>query len=557
MNETVSRRALLPLSAAVAGSALLASGSVRGQPTITRQGDGVLLEQGMHRVTTNTTLKTDVVVQPGATIHVAAGATLTILGCFQAPVATIFVGPGTVDLNRSRTPHAHPEWWGAVPGDGAQNCLPALQACLAAHPVMHLLPADYFIEGSFVVERPFCQIRGAGFRGTEGWRGTRLVLTTGHGDVMRVGPANRPPTVNDYPQNIEISALALGRSRPVDAASSRRPAGLVAQYLLCARLEQISSNEHAIGFSARGLVRTQLIDCFAFRSLHGTQPGQPWRGFLLDGMDDIGLAGGNASLFLIDCNATVGGDPQVSDGVGLLLEGAFADTFVINFETTAVATGIRADGKAGQIGERGRNGHVNLHLRMPIIDQCGEAGIILRDTSAHMMVDISEPYVATAPNAQAAIRCDAMRGSASISGGQLIGTTSSANGGNAAGLMAYDSDGLQIHGLKLLECPRPVEMSNCRGFSIQGLILNQDFPTRRDAVRLQDCVRGALAMVINGSSRAFASGVRIDGDCHRVRIDATGHDDDAFQNGANGRVRIGDQAVTIPSRYNDILIDGA
>lgn len=553
MNASLSRRALLPLSAAMAGAALLPAAAASAQPVLDERAGGIVLEAGVHRVGANVTIKTDLRLLPGATIEIAERATLTILGHFDAPVARVFTGAGKIDLNHSRTPHAHPEWWGAAPGDNELDSLAALRNCLLAHPVMRLLAADYYVSDTIIVERPFCRIAGAGFRGAQGWNGTRLILTSGSGDVMRVGPASAPPTVNDYPQNIDISSVALCRSVVPDAGAR----GLVAQYLLYARFEQVSAAEHGTGFSARGLVRSQFIDCAAFRSLPGPRAGTPWRGFLLNGMDHIGLAGGNASLFLTDCNATIGGDSQVSDSVGLLLEGAFADSFIINFETTSTATGIRVDGKAGQIGARARDGHVNLHLRMPIIDQCSSVGIAIRDTSAHMMIDIAEPYVAAGPRAVAAIRCDAMHGSLSISGGQLIGTTNSAAGGSAVGLMAQDSDGLQVQGLKILEHPRPVMLSGCRGFAVQGWIANPAFPTGKDAALLRDCQRGSVALLVSGKAGGFASGVAVLGDSARLRIDATGHDDAAFVGGATSRVRVGDRPVAPPYRQNGLLIDGA
>ncbi|HUD91927.1 hypothetical protein [Sphingobium sp.] len=554
MTAPFSRRAIFPIAAAMTGAGFLSAGKAA---TADDRVLTTVLEAGAYRITANVTIKTDLVVHPGATIEVTPGATLTVLGCLHAPVAPVFTGGGTIDLNRSRTPHAHPEWWGAAPGDGNRDSLPAFKACLAAHPVMQLLPADYYLSDTFVVERPFCRIAGAGFRGTEGWRGTRLILTNGAGDVLRVGPASRPATVNDYPQNIDIRSLALCRLAPVDGRGGRLPAGMTAQFLLYANFEQISAAEHGVGFVARGLVRTRMIDCIAFRSLPGAGAGQPWRGFLLDGMGDIGLAGGNASLFLIDCNATIGGNPQIIDGVGLLFEGAFADSFIINFEATAIATGIRIDGKAGQIGGRARNGHVNLHLRMPIVDQCGETGIMIRDTGPHMMIDISEAYVAVGPRATAAIHCAAMRGSVSITGGQLVGMTNSDANGQAAGLLARDSEGLQMQGLKILDHPRPVELSGCRGFALQGWIANPGHATGRAAAQLRDCALGQVSLLIGGRDRAFASGVRLDGNCQRLRIDVTGHDDGALQDGANGRAHIGDKPATLPWRRDGILIDGA
>lgn len=552
MSTGISRRGLLPLGAGLAGAALAPAPAAAAAATLDGGAGATVLAAGVHRVSGNVTLKTDLQVQPGAVIELAPGATLTILGALQAPVGRIFSGEGRVDLNRSRTPHAHPEWWGAMPGDNAPDTLPALRACMAAHPVMHLLPADYPVSDTLVVDRPFARVLGSGFRGTLGWRGTRLILTNGTGDVLRAGPATRPGSVNEFPQNIDIRRIALCRSMPAAGAA----AGLSAQYLLYAHFEQLSANEHGTGFRARGLVRSQLLDCVAFRSLPGVRAGDVWRGFLLDGMDDIGLAGGNASLFLTDCNATIGGDPQAADPVGLLLEGAFADCFVRNFETSSVPAGIRVDGRTDRIGARARNGQVNLHIAMPIIDQCGDAGIEVRDTSPHMMIDISEPYVAAGPRTRAALSFRATRGSTTISGGQLVGMTNSAAGGTAIGLSASDSEGLQVHGLKILDHARPIALEKCAGFALHGWIANPGGSSPGPAAVIADCARGTAQLIIGGQAGAFDAGVRIEGAARGVRIDATMIDARALRGGGDRRVTIGDTPAPVPSRRDTLLIDG-
>ncbi|QGP79715.1 hypothetical protein [Sphingobium sp. CAP-1] len=555
MIGSFTRRGLLPLSAALAGAGLTGNARAAVAGTLGRTGGD--LPAGVYRVDADMMIDADLKLAPGATIDIAAGATLRIRGHFDAPAAHVFTGSGRVDINQSRTPHARPEWWGAAPGDGGRDSLPAMRACLAAHPVMLLLPADYHLSGTLIVDRPFSRITGAGHRGTAGWQGTRLVLDNGRGDVLRVGPDRRPASVNDFPQNIEIRAIALCRAMAVDGSTGRQPVGLRAQYLLYARFEQVSAAEHATSFHLRGLVRSHLVDCIAFRSIPGVQAGLPWRGFLLDGMDDIGLAGGNASLFLTDCNATIGGDPQVGDAVGLLLEGAFADSFITRFEATAIATGIRVDGKTGQIGGRARAGQVNLHLHMPVIDQCGDAGIVIRDTGPDMMIDIADLYVAASPAARAAIQCAGLGGSLAIIGGQLVGGSNSAAGGSAVGLLADDSAGLQVQGIKILDHPIPVQLSRCTGFTLQGWIANPNHVTGRDAVMLRDCARGGVTLLIGGRDGAFAGGVQIDGGAHHLRIDATGHDDAALAGGAQGRVRLRGRAIAIPYRDQTLLVDGA
>ena len=557
MTRALSRRALLPVAAGIGwGTAGLLAGGVptaaAAQPLT--DAPATMLPPGVHRVTANVTIRGDLMLPPGATIEVAPGRTLTLLGSLTAPVAQIFTGPGKVDLNQSRVVEAHPEWWGAAPGDGARDSLPALAACLAAHPVMRLLAADYFLSATLVVERPFCRIVGAGYRGTQAGRGTRLIVTDAKADVLRVGPASRPRTVNDFVQNVDIRGLALARSVVPDASGGAQPAGLRAQFLLFAHIEEVSAAEHAVGFVARGLVRTIVANCIAFRSLPGKQDNQPWRGFLLDGSGDIGLAGGNASLFLIDCNATIGGDPRVADGVGLLLDGAFADSFVTGFETAGVATGIRVDGRGEALGTRGRNGHVNLHLTMPVIDQCGTVGIDIRDTSAHALIDITDPYVAVSPSAEAALQFDRMRGAVTITGGQCVGNTNSAAGGRAVGLAVQDSGSLQVAGLKILEHSRPVVFERCTGLALQLLIANPGSRSLGPAIALADCAGGTVAPLISGQSGAFAAGVHIGGKS-TLRIDATGILSAAV-GGTGQRVMRDNRSLSALPRTADVMVDG-
>ena len=549
----ISRRVFLPTSAALLGASTFATrGSAQ---TLDDKVPGLVLVPGIHRVDANMTIKADLLLQPGATIEVAAGRTLALLGGLVAPVAAIFTGTGTVDLNRSRIVCAHPEWWGAAPGDGARDSLPALRACLRAHPVMRLLAADYYTSDTFIVDRAFCRIEGAGFRGTQPGSGTRLIVTSGTADVVRAGPATPPRTVNDFLQNVSIHSVALCRSMPVDATSGVLPVGLRAQFLLFADFQQVSAFEHGIGFVARGLVRSTLNDCVAFRSLPGRQARQPYRGFMCDGLTNIGLAGGNASLFVRNCNATIGGDPGVIDAVGLLIEGAFADTFITDFETAGLQTGIRVDGKTGTIGGRARDGHVNLHIRMPIIDQCSRVGIDILDTAPQALIDIADPYVAVAPGAEAALRFQQMRGTASITGGQLVGATNMDTRGDAAGIAAVASRGLYVSGLKILEHGRPLVFTGCSGFSLRLSINNPGSRRDTSGAVLRDCDRGTMAIFLTGQDRAFSAGIRLEGRATRLHIDTTGIDA-ATVGGAANRVMMASRVVAIPTRSADLIVEG-
>lgn len=459
---------------------------------------GGLLRTGIHRVTRTMAIMGDIALEPGARIDIAAGCTLTIRGHFAAPVAPVFLGAGKVDLNQSRSTAAHPEWWGATSDDGAADCLPAFTACLAAHPVMLLRAADYYLSDSFVVERPFVRIWGAGYRGATGGQGTRLLVKSGAADVVRVGPARYPGAVNDFVQGVDMRWMELGRTAPVapDAA------GLRAQYLLHCHFEGLSARESSIGFAAKGVVRSYFQDCIAFRSLPGSTANAPYRGFVLGGSEGVGLAGANGSIFLIDCNTSIGGTPDVSDAVGLLLEGGFADSFIDRFEATGLQTGIRIDGQASRLGDAAIAGHSNLHIRTAIVDQCGRVGIDMRELSDHALIDMQDVYVAVAPGAQAAIAGRDAHGACSIVGGQLIGRSDVGRPG-AVGLSLTDSSGLDVAGLKIADFAQPVRLKACRRIALGGQIHNPGRQSDEPAIAAEACANVRIYCAVSGRAGAF------------------------------------------------------
>lgn len=466
---------------------------------------GGVLKAGVHRITRDTIVRGDLVLEPGACIDVAPGRTLTILGYFSAPIAPVFVGGGMIDLNHSHTTAAYPEWWGATGDDGTADCLPPFQACLAAHPVMLLRAADYYLSDSFVIERPYARIWGTGYRGGSEGQGTRILVKSGSADVLRVGPVDYPGAVNNFLQGVDMRWLELGRTAPVSPGA----AGLRAQYLLHCHFEGLSARESSIGFAAKGVVRSYFQDCIAFRSLPGAAADAPYRGFQLGGVENVGLAGVNGSIFLIDCNVSIGGSPEVRDSVGLLLEGGFADSFIERFEATSLETGIRVDGMASQLGDAAIAGHSNLHIRGTIIDQCSQLGIDLRNFSDHALIDLHDVYVAVASGAQAAIAGQEVLGTCSIIGGQLIGRSDRTAPG-ATGLSLRGCSGLDITGLKIADFGQPVRLSHCRQVMLHGQIHNPGKQTPLPALIIDSSSGLRINCAISGRTGAFSNAVVID-----------------------------------------------
>lgn len=535
---TLTRRTLL----AVAPASLIAADST-AQLLVDGATAGLRLVSGVHRIERDTVIRSDVVLDPGARILLANNARLQFLGAFAAPIAPVFSGAGTVDLNASRTIEAYPEWWGAD-GESGADCIAAIDACLAAHPVMRLGAHSYFVSRTIAIERTNRRIVGSGQRWYAAGSGTRIVLT-GSGDVMRIGTLRKPASINEFVQGVMVSDLMLTRSVPGGGGGHEAPAGLRMRHCLSCDVSRVQSAENSNGFALGGVVRSYLRDCSAFRSPAGGTASSVFRGYACDGSVDIGLAGGNASIYLVDCGASTGGQPRLTESVGLWLDHAFADTFAANFECAAIATGIRLSGRAsGMNAALRRTGHADVRILAPVLDQCSSVGIEISDLSDHAMIDIADAYVTPAPGAKASISFDRARGLTTIRGGQILCGLER----GAPAILASDSDGIDLAGLKILDSHAPVRMTRCRDFSLGVAINLPDGGTRGPAVALTDCADGIVTARVKGPAGAFIAGVAITGSATRsLAIDTSAIGADAvggernrvtWSGVANGAVRL-------------------
>lgn len=536
----------------------IAKGARSKGSILTADLDAVILERGIHVVTANMTIKADIMALPGAIIDIAAGKTLTLLGDFQAPIARVFSGSGAVDMMRSRAEAVYPEYWGAVRDNSAIDSLSALEASVAAHQNVRLGAGDYYISQTWHITQSHRRIWGAGNYWKGPNQGTRIIVTNGRDDVMRVGTLRPPPSINAYVQSVDIRWLELGRSA-VPEAGSNSATGLSLHHVLFCHFEGLSSSEHSIGFAIAGAVRTHVCNCFAFRSLPassaiGSNEARFW-GFYFDGRKDIGLAGGNASVFLMDCNASIGGDPALDDAVGAYLDGAFADSFLTNFETSGLSVGIRIDGKADQLkGRQRKSGHANVHILTPVIDGFTGIGIEIRNVSPYGMIDIVDPYLGLGSGAFCGVLYQDCAGLTSITAGQIIGWYNYDRGGDALGIYAIDCTGLGVEGTKVLGFRRPVGIERCVNFTMNVTIHNPEQRASQAALWVEDCSFGNITARISGQTAAYPAGIALRGVNNHLSINANAIMLDCINDGANNRIQKNRETSTRISRH--IIITG-
>ena len=465
----------------------------------------VELGPGDHPVDRDRMIAGVLTLRPGARLVIARGATLTLLGDLHAPAAAVFMGEGLVDLSRSRVLAVRPEWWGAAADDPAVDSVPAIEAALAAHPAVVLGLGDYHLRRTLVLDRPNRRLWGVGR--TKDARGTRLLLGSGDGAVLRVGLERTPALVNDYLWGVDVRWLELGRSE----APHGRATGLEIRHVVDGRFEGLRANEHAIGVSLRGAVRTLMQDCAAFRSQFAGTGGEPFVGFDLDGTHPPIPTGANASLYLVDC-VTNAARPAGAPAIGCRILGAFSDTFLIRFETNQLTHGVVVDGA----GQHGRYAQLDLHLDTPVLDQCAAAGIAISDLGETALVDISSPWIAVPATATAALGIVRSGGAVSVMGGQLVAT----GNGTPAGLLMDGAQGVTLTGVKMLDVVRPVVAHAATGFDLGFVALSAR--AGEAAVSLAGCSHGTVRARLPGRAGGFATGIAADAACHALLIETVG-----------------------------------
>jgi hypothetical protein len=451
--------------------------------------------------------------------------------------------------------NGYPEWWGAQPNSGTADCLPALQACVALCTQTNLARADYWTNDTWTVASSYRKIIGQGCNSYDTGEGTRIICKDAAKDVMFVGLASNPGSPSQYLRQTQIWDLQLQHSSaiipPAAGSDYNGPAGLRTAYVYECEFRNVAGWECSIGFAIYGNVTTRYLDCIAFRSLAGSRSANDiWRGFWLKGSPPV-LAGGNASVHLVRCNASRGGSPALTDPVGFKLEGAFVDSFLSWCETSQIPVGMHITG-TGATGGNGSN--FDLHISHPIIDQASDCGIKLENLAPSALVDIDHPYIACSASAFAAIYIFNGAGRTSIVGGQAIGA-----GGTTLGVYGLNQRGLTVSALKLFNLARPVGLGACLNCRIQPEIHNPDFSANpyQGAVWLSDCDRMIIQPSVSGKAGAFPQGVYLAGTGNgHVQIDPTLVEPGCISGGVANKVQINGASITVPGVVGTHYVTG-
>ncbi len=446
--------------------------------------------------------------------------------------------------------HGQPEWFGAVPNNGSANCLPALEACVALCPVTLLKSKDYWIPGTWFIDRAYRTIKSeVNSDHYDTGNGARVICTNPAEDVIQIGPTSPPVGgVNSYTRNMKIEGIAAlhsaGVNPPGAGQESNGVCGFRVQHVLFFEAVNLLSSENIIGFRCYGVIGSQFIRCAAFRSYDAIPTGEPdlFYGWYLQGSPSI-LAGGNASIYLDHCSATVGGGPALPGGsIGLYARGAFVDSFIRDFETVSLHIGVAIDGQDWH--GASASTQVDFRLENPVLDTCTELGIQIVNTNDNCQIEVLNPYIGLLPGGTAGIRINQTGGQIRIDGGRMIGS------GDAGALFISQTDGVTIDGSAVsnfggLVCY--VEYSrNCRLLPS----INNRNNTATTAMYVRDTSNGYLAPIVKGKAGAFSQGiVLLSNDNHSITIDPTCVDTTCITGGASNKLRINGNSISVPRYY--------
>jgi hypothetical protein len=516
-------------------------------------GEAITVPDGSYLVSSNLTFNIPVQMEPGSSFLATSAITLRFNRDFQAGVYQIFnlTGGAVASFNSRFTSVGYPEWWGAVTNQGlstvaSANTL-AINACIVACTVTQLQSADYFIAGPVLINNSNRTLQGykTNFRNASSV-GSRLVATVGTDDVIRVFTTPDPGTnISAFINNVTISDLTTSRSAvPVPPASGNEingPAGIRVTKTIACNFSYITSHENYIGFVLSGTVKSHLTECLVSRTVAGsTTVNDKAYGFWLDGTASIGLAGGNASTYLMQCNFTFNNGLSLSDVVGFNLPGSFVDTFLLNCETSGGNIGIRVDGTGAST-----SGTADLQIQNPILDTFNDAGIYIANvTNGYGAINITGGYTAPLSTGDYGIRVNNCTGSmVSIVNHQVVGWPAAAN--NFAGLYIEGSSSVSSTNNMFLGCTRPISLVNSTLCRTADTIRNQTEAVTQGAVYLSGSSRNYIQPSVGGGAAIFSYGVNISDTTGLNEVDPTSISPTCLTGGASSRkVYVNGSAVT-------------
>lgn len=465
-------------------------------------GGTIWVPKGQFRIASNLTLTNPVYMQGGAQFIIPTGVTLTLNGTIQSGLQQIFVCTGTGKVVFGPTNSiGYPEWWGAV-GDGATDCFAAINASIVAASITQLQAAPYYVSDTVLLRTDCRTLQGSGFYFNGSANScTRLIVSGATKNVISVGLAANPGSINSYLKTPRVANLQL--TRDLAPAISGACAGLDARYTVFMELENVRSEQSMSGFRFQANVNSKSTNCYGFRSLAGTGAGTDFfYGFYAYGGEQIG-SGGNASIYFDRCGAGQGG-VVIANSNGFYADAGFADIFIDAFESANLNIGLNFNGTGAA-----SFGCVDVQITNPTVDGYLTAGILIQNTNVGGAITITGGYAAPAASGTttpcAGLMVSANFSAVSAVGFQVIGGTNAAS----TGLYVFNSKNVFTSNNRYMDCGlNPVFLSGALNCRISDFVANHSVVASGGAaVTLSaSCSRNVFTCLYDGAASKVTAG---------------------------------------------------
>jgi hypothetical protein len=527
------------------------------QTAATSASASLVFPAGTYAVSANLTFTVPVRMEPGAVLTIATGATVAFNAGFDANKQRVFTLTGTasVTFDGATTTKGFPEWWGAVTGSAAAAAgnVTAINAALVALSHTELQGADYWVNGRVWMGLPNRTLTGAGqqYDGSTSNRITRIINSTATEHTLFIGPDTYPGSINALQRGNVVTDVYVGR-----AVAPSVPAGgngVRIQYTLFTELTRVKSAESIYCFELFGTVHPKMIDCQAFRSVAGVGGADICRGFFINGTAAIPLNGGNASVYLVRCQAEMGG-VLIDNSSGFYLTGRFTDCFIHQPETSLFAIGIDVQADAANTTLNFDN--TNLQISDAILDTFRFAGILINGANKYGSIEISGGYYGAALGwaSPAAILISNSRAQVNVHGGQFL------MGVNAptVGVVIENSSNVSLNRPIIMEVGTTgVALNNATNCEIKPVLKNHSV-TGGAAVQLAGtCTANIISPMVCGKASAFTIGVQCVGTGDtRNEYQMTGIDSGAVSTGSGNKLVRNAVQITATGLSGTNLVSG-
>lgn len=301
------------------------------------------------------------------------GGSVNVNGSFScgkivAPKTTIFSGNGNININNSMTPVGYPEWF----NDDIAECYNHFD-------VIELAAKDYILSKDLNITRSNVKIYGIAPNYYAAAK-TRIVLT---GGIINVGDINGR-TVNDFPRAITMQNFTI------DQTNSNKNCLNVYGVINGMFENLLFTGDHVKNtVTCSKTIYTKFIDCTSF--VVRAQNDKLEHFHLTDNNNPI-LAGGNASLYFVRCNASTAGYPG---GIGWFNSGVTSDVHLDSCESS-FCTGFNFYSASPS-----EHSYNNIVITNCVFDACPDNGAVISVPYNGTFV-IANTYIALADNVERA-----------------------------------------------------------------------------------------------------------------------------------------------------------